>query len=161
MSTVEDIVETLNPNFSAEDNDTLDRMPKVDLPTSSSNTSMGYFLTRTGGGRFPEIQYFIGQWIFRFKIPSFQRDFVWTEQQCIRFIESAWLGYELGSYLVNKVSAYVRLKRDVGTPNEGKEYVHQYDDLLLDGLQRMTAIHKYVHYEFPVFGLFWRDLTRR
>lgn len=155
------VVEDINPAFSEEVNDSLDRMPPPFCWTTSSNTSIGYFLCMDEDDRFQSIQYFKGEWLFRFKVPPFQRQFKWTEEQCVKFIESVWMGFGLGSYLVNKVPRHVRLIRDRGTPDEGKEYIHEYDDFLIDGLQRITAIKRYLDGEFPVFGFYWRELTRR
>ena len=92
-------------------------------------------------------QTFRGEWLFNFKIPPFQRPVVWTEAQCISFIESAWKGFSLGTYVVNKVPW-----------NSGM--IHEADDYLLDGLQRLTAIMRYTNDEFKVFGYFYSELDR-
>jgi hypothetical protein len=76
-----------------------------------------------------------------FVLPPFQRPPVWTPEQKIRFIESCWMGLPIGAYVVN--AAY-------DTP---------YDQWLLDGQQRITAIFDYVGDEFPVYGLFYSELT--
>lgn len=85
--------------------------------------------------------------LFQFRIPPFQRAVVWTEDQCIRFIESAYRGYNLGTYVVNKLEWT-------------KDGPHPFDMWLLDGLQRLTAIWRYQQDEFKVFGYHWSELDR-
>lgn len=77
-----------------------------------------------------------------FTLPPFQRPAVWTEAQKVRFIESIWAHLPLGSYIFNRTS--------FGQP---------YDNWLLDGQQRITAILEYHAGEFPVHGYYWDDLT--
>lgn len=82
-----------------------------------------------------------------FILPPFQRPLVWTDEQKIRFIESIWLGYHIGTYVVN---SHKWIDKD--TP-------HPYDYLLLDGQQRIATIRDYVNDEFPVFGYLYSELT--
>jgi uncharacterized protein with ParB-like and HNH nuclease domain len=145
----------------SEYSELIDRIPAPLYRATSVSFDIDYIVSSKQEDRYPDCQYFVGDWLFRFKIPPFQRSFVWTEEQCVRFIESAYLGFSLGTYLVNKVENWVKLKRDRDTPNEGKTYIHEYDDYLIDGQQRITAIKKYVDNEFPVFGLYWKDLNRK
>jgi hypothetical protein len=81
-----------------------------------------------------------------FILPSFQRPSVWTQEQQIRFIESAWQRLPLGAYVVNRVTSPMN---------------NPFDGLLLDGQQRITAIMAYVAGEFPVFGHRFTDLSRQ
>lgn len=74
-------------------------------------------------------------------LPDFQRPLVWTEAQMIRFIESAWLGYDIGRF------AYV--ENEIG---------EEFNKLLIDGQQRMTAIFRYINDEFKVFGYLYSEL---
>lgn len=76
-----------------------------------------------------------------FVLPPFQRPAVWTDAQKVRFIESIWNGLPLGSYIVNRV---------LGSP---------YDNWLLDGQQRITAIMEYTASGFPVMGYRFDELT--
>lgn len=76
-------------------------------------------------------------------LPSWQRDLVWTEAQKISFIESAWLGINLGTYTFNRAG--------IGSP---------LDNLLIDGQQRMNAIECYLNDEFKVFGYLWSETTQ-
>jgi hypothetical protein len=81
--------------------------------------------------------------IMGYILPSWQRPLVWKEDQKIRFIESAWLGLNLGTFTYNRVDT---LK-------------HPLDSLLIDGQQRMSAIQDYLDDEFPVFGYRWSEIT--
>ena len=85
---------------------------------------------------------------FGLQLPSFQRPLVWTEAQSVRFIESAYMGFELGTYVVNSVLS-VTMNMDVAA---------KYDGLLIDGQQRINAIRGYVNNEFKVFGYLWSEL---
>lgn len=77
-----------------------------------------------------------------FTLPPFQRPEVWTQAQKVRFIESIWAGLPLGSYIYNRTAP--------GRP---------FDNWLLDGQQRITAILDYVGDGFPVSGFLWSGLT--
>jgi hypothetical protein len=80
--------------------------------------------------------------VMGFRLPSWQRHLVWSDDQMIRFIESLWLGIPVGSY------SYVQ-NDDPAT-----------DGLLIDGQQRMYAIERYLQDAFPVFGVKWSEVTR-
>lgn len=127
------------------------RMPEPFLRAISSNYSMSEIIHNfVDGTPSKEHQYpheFNGEWLFDFKIPPFQRPIVWNEEQCIRFIESCWLGFDIGSYVINRVEWR-------------REKVPLRDRYLLDGLQRLTAIKKYICNEFKVFGYYWNELDR-
>jgi hypothetical protein len=98
------------------------------------------------------LKYYAGEsFLFQYRIPPFQRAVVWTEEQCIKFIESAYRGYNLGTYTVNKLEW-------VGKGHDA--HPHPYDAWLLDGLQRLTAIQKYYADAFKVFGFFWSELDK-
>ena len=81
--------------------------------------------------------------VMGFVLPSWQRSVVWSEYQQIQFIESIWRGIPLGTYTYNSVTH----------PDP------RYRGLLIDGLQRINAIYAYVYATFPVFDLFYNDLT--
>lgn len=76
-------------------------------------------------------------------LPTWQRGLVWTEAQKIAFIESAWKGLNLGTYTYNRAG--------LGSP---------YDNLLIDGQQRLHAIECYLNDEFPVLGWRWSEVTK-
>lgn len=80
--------------------------------------------------------------VMGFCLPVWQRPLVWSEAQMISFIESAWLGLNLGTYTYNIAP--------IG---------HPLDNLLIDGQQRMTAIERYLADAFPVFGYRWSETT--
>lgn len=82
--------------------------------------------------------------VMGFVLPSWQRGLVWTNDQKVAFIESAWRGIPLGTYTYNQAA--------MGSP---------LDYLLIDGQQRMSAIQSYIEDEFQVFGHFWSDLPKR
>lgn len=130
------------------------RIPERRYNPQSLNFTMNEIIHIDHRG-YLDCQLFKGEYLFRFKIPDFQRPIVWDNNQCIKFIESAWLGYDIGSYLVNKVQNWVKLKND----DSGKEYIHPYDDYLLDGQQRINAIKRYIACDFKVFGLLYCELT--
>ena len=75
-------------------------------------------------------------------LPSWQRPLVWTQEQNVKLIESLWLGLNIGTFTFN------RAKR--GSP---------FDNLLIDGQQRMWAVQCYLSDEFPVFGYRWSETT--
>lgn len=79
-----------------------------------------------------------------FPLPSWQRGVVWDMGQQMSFVESIWRGIPLGTYTYNSV-------------------IHEnpkFRGLLIDGLQRVTAIHNYTLDAFPVFSLYYSELTR-
>lgn len=78
-----------------------------------------------------------------FVLPPFQRPSVWTVEQQVRFIESAWMGLPLGVFIYNRTG-------DINSP---------YDNWLLDGQQRVTAVLDYMADKFPVYGHLFSELT--
>lgn len=91
-----------------------------------------------------------GPWLCGFRMPPFQRAAVWDPEQQVRFLESAWLGLHLGTYVVNRV--------DKWSVRTGKP--HRMDMWLLDGQQRLRALGAYWQDEFPVFGHTWSELGK-
>lgn len=81
--------------------------------------------------------------VMGFCLPSWQRGLVWTREQKVSFIESAWRGINLGTYTYNVAP--------IG---------HPLDNLLIDGQQRMNAIECYLNDEFPVFGCLWSEVSK-
>lgn len=80
--------------------------------------------------------------VMGFFLPSWQRGSVWTQSQKVAFLESAWRGINLGTYTYNN--------GNIGSP---------YDNLLIDGQQRMTALQDYIEDKFPVFGYRYSEVT--
>lgn len=81
--------------------------------------------------------------------PDFQRGHVWTEAQQIAFIEFLLRGGKTGRDLYfNCPSWHVQV-------DEGA-----YDEFVcVDGLQRITAIRRFIRSEIPVFGSYYREYT--
>ena len=80
--------------------------------------------------------------VMGYYLPEWQRGLVWTDAQKIALIESAWRGLSIGTYTFNRA--------DMG---------HRFDDLLIDGQQRMNAIQDYLDDRFKVFGFLWSEVT--
>lgn len=74
-------------------------------------------------------------------IPKWQRPLVWTEQQNVKLIESLWLGLPVGTYTFNRM------------------YGSKFDNLLIDGQQRLNAIQLYLEDSFDVFGCKYSETT--
>lgn len=89
-----------------------------------------------------------------FIIPPFQRELVWTDEQKIRFIDSARRCIPLGTYTVNLTFGIKECKR---LDADGREY-YQGEGWLLDGQQRLNALESFFSNEFPVHGMFWKEL---
>lgn len=83
-----------------------------------------------------------------FSIPSFQRPLVWTREQEIAFIESAWLGLPIGTF------TYHQMKWG----SDGKPL--RFSGMLIDGQQRLTTLDRYWNDEFTVFGLLWSEVDQ-
>lgn len=76
--------------------------------------------------------------LFGYKVPFFQRaNDCWIQKQQIAFVESMYMGANIGSFMVNIPNSSAR-----------EEFVN----VLLDGLQRMTALKAYFNGEFGVEG---------
>lgn len=80
-------------------------------------------------------QGYSGRRVMGFKLPCWQRREKWSDEQCLRFIESIWLGVGLGTYMVNE---------SIRNPDA--------DQVLLDGQQRLRAIERYIHSDFSMVG---------
>ncbi|CAG9183741.1 DUF262 domain-containing protein [Cupriavidus pampae] len=90
---------------------------------------------------------FTGRRVLGFKLPDFQRGERWSDDQCIAFLESLWMGVSPGAYMVNW--SYT---------NDHNHY------LLLDGQQRLRALERYWNGELAVPGedghaYRWTELT--
>lgn len=88
------------------------------------------------------------RYVCGFPVPAFQRGLVWTQEQNVAFIESAWLGIPLGTYNTHAMDWE-------GNEAEAKHF----SGWLIDGQQRLTAIEGYWNDKFKVFGLLWSELT--
>lgn len=82
--------------------------------------------------------------VMGYRLPNWQRPAVWTEAQQARFIESCYLGLDIGRFVVTQANF------------DG--FQGPLDNLLLDGQQRLTAIEAYLADQFPVYGYRWSEL---
>ena len=89
-------------------------------------------------------------------LPHFQRGFVWTDSQMVRFIESAFYGLPLGTFTFNTTIGIDSNKR----VDENGVVYYAGNRWLLDGQQRLTTFQKYFRNEFAVFNLYWSDLDK-
>ena len=80
--------------------------------------------------------------VMGYRVPSWQRPLVWTDDQKVRLLESVWLGLNIGTYAYSQ--------------NYDKP---EFDGLLIDGQQRLNAIQEYLCDHFPVFGYKWSEIT--
>ena len=75
------------------------------------------------------------------KIPKFQRDFVWGNDQTAKLIDSIIKGYPIGTFILWKTREELRSVRNVGNielPEAPKGDAVQY---ILDGQQRITSLY--------------------
>lgn len=85
--------------------------------------------------------------------PDFQRGNVWTEQQQIAYLEYFFRGGKSANVIYFNHPDFGRgIEEDCDIPNM----------VLVDGLQRLTAIIKFVDNELPVFGgYYFKDFEDR
>lgn len=86
-----------------------------------------------------------GRRVLGFKLPAWQRPERWSDAQCERFIESVYLGANIGAYMWND-----SLERGL-------------DRILIDGQQRLRAVERYWGGEVALAGedgrrFLWTDL---
>lgn len=120
-------------------------MPKPIVKFTESGILIGDIISERMGydaSDYPWAKRMLG----KFPIPEWQRDSVWTIEQKISFIESVYLGYDLGSVVIN---GYKEINRALV----------KHSDILIDGQQRTEAILEYVAGEFKVFGAYWADVA--
>lgn len=84
-----------------------------------------------------------GPSVMGYNLPSWQRPFVWTKSQSVKLIESVWLGLNIGTYTFNR-------------SHENAAF----DNLLIDGQQRLRTIEMYLTDCFSVFGYLWSEIPR-
>ncbi len=80
--------------------------------------------------------------------PDFQRGYVWTEKQQIAWLEYAIRGGRSGREL------YFNDPNWMGFDVNKDEY---HDFVCVDGLQRITAIERFMNNEIQVFGTYFKD----
>ena len=79
--------------------------------------------------------------------PNFQRGHVWTEEQQIAFLEYFLRGGKSGTTIYLNKPDWQR----AGTVNGYNDFV------CVDGLQRITAVKRFVNNEIPVFGAYFKE----
>ena len=82
--------------------------------------------------------------VWRIPVPDFHRGHVWTEAQQVAFIEHTLCGGEGGTLRFNQ-------------PGWGKDW--KGDMEVVDGLQRITAVLRFLSNEIRVFGSLRREYT--
>jgi uncharacterized protein DUF262 len=76
-----------------------------------------------------------------YRIPPFQRDFVWEERQILELLESVYRGFPIGSILLWRVDrpVFKSVKKTmVGFPITKDQYPASF---VLDGVQRLTSLN--------------------
>ena len=79
------------------------------------------------------------------KIPVFQRQFVWTDDQIMSLLDSIYRGYPVGSVLLWSTKERLKHERNVGgfkLPDTPEDYPVNY---VLDGQQRLTTLYGVFH----------------
>jgi hypothetical protein len=79
------------------------------------------------------------------KIPVFQRQFIWTDEQIISLLDSIYRGYPVGSLLMWSTKEELQHERNVGgfkLPETPEDYPVNY---ILDGQQRLTTLYGVFH----------------
>jgi hypothetical protein len=83
------------------------------------------------------------------KIPVFQREYVWEDEQIMSLLDSIYHGYPVGSLLFWSTKERLRYERDVGgfkLPETPEDYPVQY---VLDGQQRLTTLYGVFNSDAP------------
>lgn len=82
---------------------------------------------------------YLSESVMGYILPVWQRGIVWDEARSIKFIESLWRGIPVGTFTYNQL------------------YDSPYDNMLIDGQQRMYSLQRYFEDRFPVFGCFYSE----
>lgn len=75
------------------------------------------------------------------KIPVFQRQYIWSDEQIISLLDSIYRGYPVGSLLLWSTKEELKHERNVGgfsLPETPEDYPVNY---ILDGQQRLTTLY--------------------
>ena len=79
------------------------------------------------------------------KIPVFQRQFIWNDEQIISLLDSIYRGFPVGSLLMWSTREVLRYERNIGgfiLPETPEDYPVNY---ILDGQQRLTTLYGVFH----------------
>lgn len=77
----------------------------------------------------------------RIKVPMFQRDFVWTNQQTARLIDSIIKGFPIGSFIFWQTKDGLRHIKNIGNVNLPDVPSGESALYVLDGQQRITSLY--------------------
>jgi len=83
------------------------------------------------------------------KIPVFQREFVWDDEQIMSLLDSIYRGYPVGSLLLWATKERLKHERNVGgfkLPDTPEDYPVNY---VLDGQQRLTTLYGVFNSDAP------------
>lgn len=83
------------------------------------------------------------------KIPVFQREFVWKDDQIISLLDSIYQGYPVGSLLLWSTKERLKHERNIGgfrLPLTPEDYPVQY---VLDGQQRLSTLYGVFNSDAP------------
>ena len=83
------------------------------------------------------------------KIPVFQREYVWKDEQIISLLDSIYQGYPVGSLLLWSTREPLKHERNVGgfkLPETPEDYPVQY---VLDGQQRLSTLYGVFNSDAP------------
>jgi len=75
------------------------------------------------------------------KVPKFQRQFVWKDEQALDLLDSLANNYPVGSLLLWKTRDKLRAERNIGEFNLPATDDMEPTDYVLDGQQRLTVIY--------------------
>ncbi|MCJ8305110.1 DUF262 domain-containing protein [Shewanella sp.] len=75
-----------------------------------------------------------------YKVPAFQRGYVWDHHQVIELFESIFLGYPIGSVLLWGTNIKMREHDAFNAPKKSLSGKHSYS-YVVDGQQRLTTIY--------------------
>lgn len=79
------------------------------------------------------------------KIPVFQRQYIWNDEQIVSLLDSIYRGYPVGSLLMWATKEELKHERNVGgfkLPETPEDYPVNY---ILDGQQRLTTLYGVFH----------------
>ncbi|MCF5845493.1 DUF262 domain-containing protein [Aeromonas veronii] len=79
------------------------------------------------------------------KIPVFQRQYIWNDEQIISLLDSIYRGYPVGSLLMWSTKEELKHERNLGgfmLPETPEDYPVNY---ILDGQQRLTTLYGVFH----------------
>lgn len=83
------------------------------------------------------------------KIPVFQREYVWQDEQIMSLLDSIYQGFPVGSLLLWSTKERLKHERNVGgfhLPKTPEDYPVQY---VLDGQQRLTTLYGVFNSDAP------------